>query len=148
MIFHALLRALSALERKAESWDHQLTLSSRCCLRSPAQAHPNLVVFMSVEQCWDKQQPRVTHRVLSPAPTTSWSLVANYWGMLPGKGKKDLSCWIADLCPDPGRYELSAVTSREDSRLAPGDLCALGGQSSLGIQARTLGDPQQSYLGA
>lgn len=76
-------------------------------------------------------------RVLFPAPTTSWSLVANYWGMLPGKRKKDLSCSIANLCPDPGRYELSPVTSREDSSsLAPGDLCALGRAELLGKSSK------------
>lgn len=59
--------------------------------------------------------------------------------------KKDLSCSIANLRPYPGKCELSAVTWRENGRLAPGDLCALVAEL---VGKRTLRDKQQSHLGA
>lgn len=49
---------------------------------SPASAFPHslpepvLVAFMSFQQCWEKQQPRIA-QVLFPA-TPNWYLVANH----------------------------------------------------------------------
>lgn len=47
--------------------------------------------------------------------------------------------------PYPGKCELSAVTWRENGRLAPGDLRALVAEL---VGKRTLRDKQQSHLGA